>query len=341
MLDVAGLELDAEDRELIAHPQTGGVILFARNYESFDQLRKLVEDIHDVKSPRVLVAVDQEGGRVQRFREPFTRLPPLRTLGHHYDMDRRRALGLAHECAWLMASELRAAAVDLSFAPVVDLDWGVSEIIGNRAFHKRPEAVTALARAYVAGMKDAGMAATLKHFPGHGAVALDSHLALPVDRRDAEQLKQDLLPFRKLAAGVTAIMTAHIVYPALDELPASFSRRWIQAVLRGRFGFTGAVVSDDLSMAGAAAMGAVEERARRALAAGCDLLPVCNDRSAAAAVLEALSGHEDPLAQLRLLRLHGRGQLDFGELLGQERHRAALADLDDLAGSHEFHLDPG
>ncbi len=340
MLDVAGHELDAEDRELIAHPQVGAVILFARNYASPEQVQRLVADIHAVKSPRVLVAVDQEGGRVQRLREPFASLPPLRQIGRRYDVDRRAGLALAHECGWLMASEMRAVGIDLSFAPVVDVDRGVSEIIGDRAFHRRPECVAALARAYMSGMREAGMAPTLKHFPGHGAVTLDSHVALPVDRRDADQLKRDLLPFRKLATeAAMGVMTAHVVYPAIDDLPASFSRRWIRAVLRRRFGFPGAVFSDDLSMAGAAAVGSMGERAATALQAGCDMLPVCNDRSAAAALLDDMAGREDPLAQLRLARLHGRGGVPLAELAGDPRHRDAVAQIARLSDTDDFHLD--
>ncbi|HUT41851.1 MAG TPA: beta-N-acetylhexosaminidase, partial [Gammaproteobacteria bacterium] len=257
MLDVAGGELDAEDRELLRHPAVGGVILFTRNFESPQQVRALVDDMHALRDPHLLVAVDQEGGRVQRFREGFTRLPPLACLGRIYDKDRTRAKHLARVTGWLMASELRAVGVDISFAPVLDLDYGVSTIIGNRALHRRPEIVADLATAYQAGMHDAGMAATGKHFPGHGAVAADSHLDLPVDERRFADIEQwDLVPFRRLIdAGLAAVMMAHVVYAQVDEQPAGYSRIWIRDILRRELKFQGLVFSDDLSMEGACLAG--------------------------------------------------------------------------------------
>jgi beta-N-acetylhexosaminidase len=292
---------------LLAHPQVGSVILFARNYESPAQLSRLVAEIHAVRSPALLVAVDQEGGRVQRFRDGFTRLPPLREIGRRYTSDRAAGLALARELGWLMAAELRGVGVDMSFAPCVDLDYGVSSVIGDRALHADAGAVGELAVAYMLGMRDAGMAATAKHFPGHGAVAADSHVALPVDRREWPDLQADFDPYRRLIAnGLPSVMVAHVVFPAVDGHPASLSRRWVGEVLRGDLGFAGAVFADDLSMGGAAAFGDIVARAALAREAGCDVLPVCNDRAAAAALLDAMRLAPDPVTQMRLARLHGR-----------------------------------
>jgi beta-N-acetylhexosaminidase len=307
MVDLGGIALEPEERDMLAHPQVGSVILFARNYESPEQLSRLVAEVHAVRSPALLVAVDQEGGRVQRFRDGFTRLPPLREIGRRYGMDRSAGLGLARELGWLMAAELRAVGVDLSFAPCVDLDYGVSSVIGDRALHADADAVGELAVAYMLGMRDAGMAATAKHFPGHGAVAADSHVALPVDRREWPDVQADFGPYRRLIAnGLSSVMVAHVVFPAVDAHPASLSRRWVGDVLRAELGFAGAVFADDLSMAGAAAFGDIVARAGLARAAGCDVLPVCNDRAAALALLDAMRFAPDPVSQMRLARLHGR-----------------------------------
>jgi len=253
------------------------------------------------------VAVDQEGGLVQRFREGFTRLPPLREIGRRYASDRAAGLALARELGWLMAAELRAVGVDMSFAPCVDLDYGVSSVIGDRALHADAGAVGELAVAYMIGMRDAGMAATAKHFPGHGAVAADSHVASPVDRREWPDVEADFGPYRRLIAnGLPAVMVAHVVFPAIDAHPASLSRHWVREILRGDLGFQGAVFADDLSMAGAAAFGDIVARARLAHGAGCDVLPVCNDRAAAIALLDAMHTAPDPASPMRLARLHGR-----------------------------------
>jgi beta-N-acetylhexosaminidase len=307
MVDLGGIALEPEERDMLAHPQVGSVILFGRNYESPAQLARLVAEVHAIRSPSLLVAVDQEGGRVQRFRDGFTRLPPLREIGRRYSSDRATGLGLARELGWLMAAELRAVGVDLSFAPCVDLDYGVSSVIGDRALHADAGAVGELAVAYMLGMRDAGMAATAKHFPGHGAVVADSHVALPVDRREWPDVQADFAPYRRLIAnGLPSVMVAHVVFPAVDALPASLSGRWVREVLRGDLGFAGAVFADDLSMAGAAAFGDIVARAGRARDAGCDVLPVCNDREAAIALLDAMRVAPDPVSQMRLARLHGR-----------------------------------
>ncbi|MGH8136174.1 MAG: beta-N-acetylhexosaminidase, partial [Steroidobacteraceae bacterium] len=229
MVDLMGIALEPDEREMLRHPLVGSVILFSRNYESSAQLLRLVAEIHAIRTPALLVAADQEGGRVQRFQEGFTRLPAMRALGHRYNGERGEGLALARRLGWLMAAELRAHGIDLSFAPCVDLDYGVSQAIGDRAMHVDAAAVGQLGVAYMLGMRDAGMAATAKHFPGHGAVAADSHVALPVDRRDWADIAADLLPYRRLIAnGLSSVMAAHVVFPEVDALPASLSPHWIR-----------------------------------------------------------------------------------------------------------------
>jgi len=340
MVDVAGTGLTDEDRRVLSHPLVGAVILFSRNYESPAQLESLVSEIRAIRSPALLVTVDHEGGRVQRFREAFTALPPLRTIGHAYDLDPEAGRRLAWQCGWLLAAELRAAGVDLSFAPCVDLDHGVSEVIGDRAYHRDPEIVATLALACMQGMRSAGMAATAKHFPGHGAVVADSHKALPVDRRPLEALDGELLPYRRLIAnGLPAVMVAHVLFPEVDAAPAGFSKRWIQQELRWNLGFTGAVFSDDLSMGGAAFAGKIHERAAAALTAGCDVLSVCNDRPGVLETLEELEGAADPLSQVRLVRLHGRGAPSRRELLGSTRWRECRQAVDHCMDAPKLQLD--
>lgn len=307
MIDLGGSELSAEDREVLQHPLVGGVILFTRNYADSAQLERLCTAIHAARSPPLIIAVDQEGGRVQRFRAGFSTLPAARRLGHEFDLEPRGGLELARRLGWLMAAELRAHGVDLSFAPCVDLDYGASEVIGDRALHARSAIVGQLAVAYAHGMRDAGMAATAKHFPGHGAVVADSHSALPVDRRELADLQDDIAPYRLLIAnGLAAVMAAHVVYPAVDTLPASLSMRWLTQILRGELRFQGAVFTDDLSMGGAASVGDVLTRAQLALAAGADMLPVCNNRAGVRTLLDRLAVEPAPASQLRLVRMRGR-----------------------------------
>jgi beta-N-acetylhexosaminidase len=325
MVDLMGIALEPDEREMLLHPRVGSAILFTRNYESPEQLRRLVAEIHAIRTPPLLVAVDQEGGRVQRFQAGLTRLPALREIGRRYDLGHAEGIALARQLGWLMAAELRALGVDMSFAPCVDIDYGVSRAIGDRALAADAVAVGELAVAYMLGMRDAGMAATAKHFPGHGAVAADSHVALPVDRREWPDIEADLRPYRRLLAnGLAAVMAAHVVFPAVDEMPASLSRRWLDGVLRGELGFQGAIFADDLSMKGAAAFGDISTRAGLALAAGCDVLPVCNDRAATLALLDSLRGDLDPVSRMRLVRLHGR---DAGEaaLASDPRWQSAVA----------------
>jgi len=339
MVDLAGIALEPPELELLRHPQVGSVILFARNYESPEQVARLAADIHAVRTPPLLVAVDQEGGRVQRFRTGFTRLPPLRDIGRRYAADRPEGVAVARELGWLMAAELRAVGVDLSFAPCVDVDHGISSVIGDRALHSDAVAVGELGVAYMLGMRDAGMAATGKHFPGHGAVAADSHIALPIDRREWPDLEADLQPYRRLIAnGLSSVMVAHVVFPAIDARPASLSRAWIGGVLRGELGFQGAVFADDLSMAGAAAFGDIVARARLARDAGCDVLPVCNDRKAVESLLDAMRGAPDAVTLMRLARLHGR-EADAQPLAANPRWQGAVAAARELTERPALQLD--
>jgi beta-N-acetylhexosaminidase len=341
MVDVAGTELSSEDLDVLRNPLVGSVILFTRNYRDPQQISALCGAIREVRNPPLLIAVDHEGGRVQRFREGFTRLPPVRLLGRRYDEDRRDALRKAHSLGWLMAAELRAVGLDFSFAPCVDLDYGLSEIIGDRAFHRDPQAVAALATAYMAGMREAGMAAVAKHFPGHGAVHADSHLALPVDRRPLADMEGDLAPYRALIENqLPGIMAAHVEYSAVDPKPASLSSRWITGILRGTLGFHGCVFADDLSMAGAAASGDVVERARLALAAGCDVLPICNDREAVRTVLGNLNAEASPAAQVRLVRMRGRSE-GPAELRRSSQWRDATAVVAELSRAPTLTLSEG
>jgi len=315
MIDVGGPELSGEDRQLLRHPLVGGVILFARNYVDSEQLAALTRAIHAARTPSLIIAVDQEGGRVQRFKSGFSLLPPPRRVGHEFHIEAAAGLELARRLGWLMAAELRAHGVDLSFAPCVDLDYGASEVIGDRALDARSAVVGQVAVAYAHGMRDAGMAATAKHFPGHGAVVADSHLALPVDRRELADLQDDIAPYRLLIAnGLAAAMVAHVVYPAIDSLPASVSKTWITQILRGELRFQGAVFTDDLSMGGAASVGDLLTRARLALAAGCDMLPVCNDRAGVRTLIEHLDAEPAPASQLRLVRMRGRDGMSLQEL---------------------------
>lgn len=342
MVDIAGTELSAEDREVLAHPLVGSVILFTRNYADPAQLTRLVADIHGVRSPGLVVAVDHEGGRVQRFRPGFSALPPIRRIGQQYDLDKRAGLELARELAWLMAAELRSHGIDISFAPDVDLDYGVSEIIGDRAFHARADVVGDLAVAYMHGMRDAGMAATAKHFPGHGAVVADSHLALPVDRRPLVDLTDDIAPYRRLIAnGLPAVMVAHVQFPAVDELPASFSPLWIRQILRGELGFQGVVFADDLSMAGAFVVGDIVARARQALAAGCEVLPVCNHRDEVLVLLDRLRIEPDPAAHLRLARLRGRNVVSCEALHASAQWQRCQQALERCSAPPSLELEAG
>lgn len=342
MLDIEGLELTAMERELLRHPKAGGVILFTRNYSSPGQLTDLIREIHELREPRLLVAVDHEGGRVQRFREGFTRLPAAARIGQVYGRDHPRGRSLSESIGWMMAAELRAVGVDFSFAPVLDINHGVSGIIGDRAFHRDPEAVADLAHYFMVGMRKAGMAAVGKHFPGHGGVREDSHLTLPEDTRPLERiLGEDMLPFeRMIHYGLPAIMPAHVVYKLADPHPAGFSAFWLKGVLRDRLGFEGVIFSDDLSMAGAECAGGFAERACAALDAGCDMVLVCNHPEGAAEVLHGLEGRRDePVLQVRLAHMRGRKAPPFGELRETDQWRRIAAWIDELDDSPWLELD--
>ncbi len=311
MLDIEGLALSPADRDLLREPAVGGVILFSRNFASVEQLTDLVAEIRAIRNPPLLVAVDHEGGRVQRFRDGFTVMPPMRDVGREFDRDRESGLAIARQAGWMIASELRATGIDLCFAPCIDLDWGISETIGNRAFHKCPDAVSELAGEFARGLRSAGMVAVAKHFPGHGAVVADSHLRLPTDRREYGLILDDMRPYdRMISTGVVAgVMLAHIVYREIDSMPAGFSEYWIQRELRSRLGFGGAVFCDDLSMKATNGYGTMPERARLALESGCDMILVCNDRDKAQQTVLALNDYSNPLSLVRLARLHGTGQV--------------------------------
>jgi beta-N-acetylhexosaminidase len=326
MLDLEGIELSDAEREMLRHPAAGGVILFSRNFESPEQVQRLIAEIHALRSPSLLVAVDQEGGRVQRFQEGFTRLPPAAWFGELHQKSVKHAQEVSREAGWLMAAELRSVGVDFSFAPVLDLGGGLSRVIGDRAFHQKPVIVAELAHAWMSGVHAAGMAAVGKHFPGHGGVEADSHHELPIDRRRGEDIMMDdLLPFQRMIDyGLEAIMPAHVIYGQVDSRLAGFSPYWLKEILRGRLGFQGAVFSDDLSMAAADVAGDYSERARAALEAGCDMVLVCNNPAGAVQVLEALGDYSDPVAQMRLVRMHGRQALGRDRLHLDPRWQTAV-----------------
>ncbi|VAW88281.1 beta-N-acetylglucosaminidase [hydrothermal vent metagenome] len=307
MVGISGMELLPEEKEFLAHSLVGGVILFTRNYESRGQLTQLVRQIHTIKTPPLLVAVDHEGGRVQRFREDFTELPPMRCLGDIFDTNPSQAKQFSRDLGWLMAAELRTTGIDFSFAPVLDLDYGVSQVIGDRAFHSDADAVSSLAQSFIEGMKKAGMAATGKHFPGHGAIEADSHQTIVVDERSYVDIAQyDILPFERLIKwGLAGIMPAHVIYPKVDNQPAGFSPFWLQQELRQRLNFQGVIFSDDLEMQGATAVGGYPERAAAALSAGCDMILVCNDPLAMFEVIDNLKYEIPPESARRLAGMHG------------------------------------
>ncbi len=286
MLDVAGPRLTAEERALLAHPLVGGVILFTRNFFSIEQVCALTTEIHSLRQPPLLIAVDHEGGRVQRFREGYTRLPPMRRLGELWECDAEQAKTTTEALGFVLAAELRASGVDLSFTPVLDLDYGCSAVIGDRAFHRDPAIVIELAAALIAGLSRAGMANAGKHFPGHGYVTADSHHAIPIDSRPMPELAEDMAPYREhRRLGLAAVMPAHVIYDKIDHSPAGFSSYWLQEMLRGELDFGGVIFSDDLSMEGASVAGGIIERALAAVSAGCDMVLVCNNAIAARQLL--------------------------------------------------------
>ena len=332
MIDLKGPELDAEERSWLQAPAVGGVILFARNYRDLAQLGRLVAELHAARHQPLLVAVDHEGGRVQRFRRPFTELPAMRALGRLHDRSPKEALAAARAFGWLMASELRALDIDLSFAPVVDLDLGLAEVIGDRALHPGTVVVSALSAEFSTGANAAGMAVTAKHFPTHGGARADSHTALAVDDRDLDQLVDDLDPYRQLiAAGLESVMVGHVIFPSVDPLPASLSPFWMREQLRDRLGFDGAVLSDDMSMSGADIGGDCRQRILRSLEAGCDMVLLCNSPAEVPGAIEALADYRNPASEPRLARLRGGARTAWKALRTSKQWRAARTQLDALA----------
>jgi beta-N-acetylhexosaminidase len=326
VVDIEGTRLTAEERRRLRHPLVGQVILFGRNYESADQLTQLTSEIHGLRDPPLLICVDHEGGRVQRFRAGFSHIDPMARLGEQWDRNVLGACDAARSTGFVMAAELRAHGVDLSLAPVLDLNWGRSGVIGDRAMHSDPRVVTLLASHLVQGMALAGMACCGKHFPGHGWTQADSHDAVPIDDRSLEEiLGQDGLPYRCLGIGLSSVMPAHVIYTAVDAQPTGFSARWIKTILRGTLGFSGAVYSDDLSMVGASAAGDVVARAQAALAAGCDFALVCNDPAAADQVLNRVGWNRTQQFEQRLARVRPVGlPLDRESLAQHILYQAAL-----------------
>jgi beta-N-acetylhexosaminidase len=332
MLDLRGLGIETPEIHKLRHPGVGGVILFSRNYESPGQLTDLVREIRALRGREFLIAVDQEGGRVQRFQHGFTRLPAARRYAEACRDQSEPAQQLAESAGWLMAAEVLATGVDFSFAPVLDVDCGISTIIGDRAFATHSDLVAECASAFRRGMRAAGMAAVGKHFPGHGGVALDSHLALPVDERTFDELSAcDLIPFRRLIGeGLEGIMPAHVVYRRIDPRPAGFSEYWIGKVLRGDLGFDGLVFSDDLSMSGAGYAGSYADRVEAALGAGCDMVLICNQPEAAESVLDLAAGRASPDLGRRLLKMCGRPAFDAVDLKKSARWQSAVESIQQL-----------
>ena len=331
MIDLEGLTLTAEEQQLLKHPLIGGVILFARNYESPQQLIDLTRQIAEIRQPPLLISVDHEGGRVQRFRDQFSAIPAMAKLGKHYETAPRQAIQWTEQLGWLLAIELRAVGVDFSFTPVLDIntldDTGnsLSTVIGDRAFHSDPQIIVPLAQALIKGLKKAGMGSVGKHFPGHGSVAADSHHEIPIDNRSLKAIQTDLYPFQRLIkTGLAAIMPAHVIYEQVDKQPAGFSLYWMQTVLRQHLQFQGVIFSDDLSMAGACVISDIASRVHSALQAGCDMVLICNDRPT---VLQAIDQCGDislsPVSQARLIRLRGKGDIEWHELTRNYRWRQA------------------
>ncbi|MCD9122634.1 MULTISPECIES: beta-N-acetylhexosaminidase [Cupriavidus] len=333
VLDVKGKQLDADDARRISHPLTGGVILFARNFESRAQLVSLTREIRALRDD-VLICIDHEGGRVQRCKtDGFTHLPAMAKLGELWDRDVLAATRAAVACGYVLAAELRACDIDLSFTPVLDLDYGRSGVIGDRAFHADPRVVAMLANHLTHGLLLAGMANCGKHFPGHGHVEADSHVAVPVDERTLEEiLDQDVRPYQWMGMTLASVMPAHVIYPKVDPNPAGFSRYWLQDILRGQLGFEGVIFSDDLSMEGASVAGTVTQGARAALDAGCDMVLICNHPERADQLLAELDVSIDKASQRRVRRLFARGKaMDWNKLEQDAGYRSALRQLRDEA----------
>lgn len=328
MLDLDGCCLSDEDRLLLQHPLAGGIILFTRNFESVKQLDELIEEIKALRDPALLIVVDHEGGRVQRFKETFTVIPALNVLGKKYDENTNIALQDAETFGWLTAIELLAFGIDFSFTPVLDVDYGVSQVIGDRAFHSSPEIIAELAAAYIKGLHKAGMSSTGKHFPGHGGVTADSHTDIPVDDRDLDiLLSKDIIPFKYLIPDyLDAIMPAHVIYKQINDKPAGFSSYWLKDMLRDKLGFNGIIFSDDLDMQGASCISDnYTVRAQTALKAGCDMVLVCNNREAAKDVLDNLVYNVTDNSSEHLLKMRGKEVMSWGALIKTKEWQQAVA----------------
>jgi beta-N-acetylhexosaminidase len=328
VLDPAGPALTEDDRRRLRHPAAGGVILFAHNFESPEQLLALTAEIAGLRDPELPISVDHEGGRVQRFALGFTPIPPMRRLGVLWDRDRESARRAARAVGTVIAAELGAHGVDFSYTPVLDLDYGTSSVIGHRAFHYDPNAVGALAAQLIEGLGASGMAAVGKHFPGHGFAAADSHVAVPTDERPAKEIhRKDLVPYRAaIQAGLAAVMPAHVIYPQADAEPAGYSKYWLQEVLRGQLGFEGLIFSDDLSMEGASTAGGVAERARAALEAGCDQVLLCQKPQEQDLLLESLASTPVAFPE-RVEKLRRRGGRDLRKSVAYREALQALQEI--------------
>jgi beta-N-acetylhexosaminidase len=328
VLDPAGLALTDDDRKRLLHPATGGVILFAHNFQNASQLIELTSEISSIRTPELPICVDHEGGRVQRFVEGFTAIPPMRQLGVLWDRDREAAVRAARAVGTVIAAELGAHGLDFSFTPVLDLDYGASSVIGHRALHFDPGAVGALAAQLIEGLAGGGMAAVGKHFPGHGFAAADSHVAVPRDDREvAAIMKKDVAPYRAaIDAGLAGVMPAHVIFTKADPEPAGYSKYWLQEVLRGKLGFDGLIFSDDLSMEGASTAGGVPERAKAALAAGCDQVLLCQNPEEQERLLESLAATPVSFPE-RIEKLRRRSGRDFRKSVA---YREALASLREI-----------
>ena len=329
MLDLLGTTLTQEEKELLLHPLVGGVILFERNYESPDQITALSKAIHSLRDPGLCIAVDHEGGDVQRFKQGFTKLPAAQKLGKLYDQDPYKSLDIVAKTAWLMAIELRTIGVDFSFAPVLDIYNPNSRVLGSRAFHTAAKSVAKLAAAYLKGMRHAGMAAVAKHFPGHGGVTEDSHLVTPIDNRSLATLqKHDMIPFEHLIAkNIAAIMPAHIIYPEIDNKPVGFSAIWLQNIVRKNMQFQGLIFSDDISMVGAESIGNHIERAHYALLAGCNVVVICNNRAAAITILDSLKIETNMLPKWNLMGKQDKPYDDLIQLQKTDRWQSAQKEV--------------
>lgn len=337
MVDIEGTQLQKHEIERLMDPMVAGIILFSRNFESPEQIKKLTQEVHELRHPKLLIGVDHEGGRVQRFKSGFTHIPPMRVLGELYEKDEKHSYDVAEKIGWLLAAELLSVGVDFSFAPVLDLDYGGSKVIGDRAFHAKPIAVGNLAFHVMNGMRKAGMASVAKHFPGHGFIEADTHLEVAIDDRSFAEIQQhDIQPFLRLIEnGVDAIMPAHVIYPKVDKTPAGFSEYWLQNVLRKQCHFEGAIISDDMSMKAATEFGTASERVQRALQAGCDLVLVCNDPIAADEVLSKVHWHSDVLSHARLIRLHAHGKFEYSKLQYEPLWQAAVSVVNQINQQHD------